>query len=166
MQEPSNPLKGKSMDFATQHRLISRELASVSAELRNLAPPVKHWRVAYVIREIHEHLFDFDLNATWVQQHCGIHSKAFASLFTQHCGRSIRCYIEAKRMEAATHLLKFDGLMIATISTNIGYADPCVFASAFRRCFGCSAGEYRRVSLQPNPHSEKGDSGSSFLLGA
>lgn len=49
------------------------------------------------------------------------------------------------RMDKATHLLRYELWSIAMIAPQLGYKDPYNFTHRFRKHFGCSPREYRKM---------------------
>lgn len=60
-------------------------------------------------------------------------------------GTSMRVTVRRVRMEHAAQLLCDYRLRIAQVGRRVGYAQPGEFAKAFRRYYGCSPSEWRRV---------------------
>lgn len=67
-----------------------------------------------------------------------------AHIFTEVTGLPMMEYLLQTRMNIAANLLIDGAHSIAEIAEQCGYQAPSSFSAAFRRCYGCSPGEFRR----------------------
>ena len=63
-------------------------------------------------------------------------------------GTTLRKLVEAERKQLAGQLLENTEMKLEDLAFQLGYADSTAFARAFRRWFGQSPNEYRKVSKQ------------------
>lgn len=61
-------------------------------------------------------------------------------------GTSFRNLVDAERKQLAGQLLGNTEMKQEEMALQLGYGDPTAFARAFRRWFGQSPSEYRKVS--------------------
>jgi len=66
-------------------------------------------------------------------------------LFKSECGMSIRAYCNNLKLEDAKILLKNTDIPITEIALNIGFNDPSYFIYLFRKSFGESPLQYRKI---------------------
>lgn len=123
------------LSLEAKERLIQRELRveRLNGSSRDLPRDVRE-----VLDYIHAHLFDESLSVQTIRKACRIRNHNISSRFRMLLGTSIRDYIEALRMEAASRLLGHPELEIYLVGAAVGYAHQESFCRAFRRRFGCS----------------------------
>jgi AraC-like DNA-binding protein len=93
-----------------------------------------------------------------VRERCGIRTNNISSRFRWALGIGLRDYIEARRMEAADHLLRTSDVGIFDLAMALGYEHETTFYRAFRRHFGCTPAASRRKCQErrPRPKSRRG----------
>lgn len=69
--------------------------------------------------------------------------KHFARIFTSSVGVPPMAYLQALRLGHARRALVEEGRTIASIASDLGFADAAHFSRSFRRHHGCSPSEYR-----------------------
>lgn len=74
---------------------------------------------------------------------------AFAARFTQLVGEPPLQYLAHWRMTRAARLLDEDGLSVAAVAEQVGYANAVAFTKAFSRVQGVGPGAYRRRQREP-----------------
>lgn len=126
-----------------QQRRIEQELAAVRPLLAKTLPTDLSEEVAAVCRCIHMHLFDPSLNVGQVRQRCGITSNTFCARFKHATGRTLRGYIEERRLWVALRLLHIDGLEVYAIATSTGFPSYGTFNRTLQRALGCTASVFR-----------------------
>lgn len=97
-----------------------------------------------VLAHIHQNLFDLQLNVRHLKSSCRIRDNNVSSRFRYLVGMTIKQYVEALRMEAATHLLLSQDIGIFDVSISVGYYNLQTFYRAFERHHGCTPASYRR----------------------
>lgn len=122
---------------------IDRQLAEFSAASRPDATTLSR-EVREILECVHLHLFDPGLNVKLVKERCGIRTNNISSRFRWALGIGLRDYIEARRMEAADHLLRTTDVGIFDLAMALGYEHETTFYRAFRRHFGCTPTTFRR----------------------
>ena len=106
--------------------------------------------VQTVLRTIHEHLFEPELNVSVLLDRYAIRSDRIHARFKYALKMTIREYLEHQRMQAAMDLLARAELDIAYIAFSVGYANYETFLRAFRRYAGCTPGAYRKKTSAEN----------------
>src|SRR5918996_1678726 len=74
-----------------------------------------------VLAQIHRHPFDLQLNVRHLKSCCRIRDNNVSSRFSYVMGMTIKQYVEALRMEAASRLLREVGMGIFDIAVSVGY---------------------------------------------
>lgn len=100
-----------------------------------------------VISQIHEHLFDLQLNVRYLKSCCRIRDNNVSSRFRYLMGMTIKEYVETLRIEAASRLLCEEQMGVFDVSVAVGYYNLQTFYRVFERHHGCTPAEYRRCLL-------------------
>lgn len=101
------------------------------------------------VKEIAENQFpneDFSLDD--VAAKLFISPNYLRMIFKQKTGRSFVEYLTELRMKKAAELLVSPALKVQQVSEEVGYDNQQYFAMCFRRHFGCTPTEYRRLLAQ------------------
>jgi AraC-like DNA-binding protein len=107
-------------------------------------PPMAHRAAARAF--IEEHLTDPTLSASDVAAGTGISERHLSRLFAA-AGTSVPKHILARRLDAAYRGLTADkDLRTAEVAARCGFTSATYFSETFRRRFGVTAGEVRRLS--------------------
>jgi AraC-like DNA-binding protein len=132
--------------WGERHAWVQEVLEGFAQESR---PP--HEDLPREIREIlaciHQNLFDLHLNVRLLKSCCRIRDNNVSSRFRSTMGITIKQYVEALRMEAASRLLRDRGIGILDIAFAVGYSNLQTFYRAFERRHGCTPANYRRSFL-------------------
>ena len=92
---------------------------------------------------VHENMTR-DLRLADVAKECGVSKYHFSRIFKAITGRSLKCYINEKRIEKAKDLLMNTDLSVTEICYMIGFNDLSYFDRVFHRFVGTSPSRYRR----------------------
>ena len=133
------------MTFLNQERLIEEELGRFRAELEASIDPSLPRRMLAILRHIHTHLFDPDLHVEGALNACGIRSHEFPLRFRYRQRKTLRCYIEDRRILAAIRLVTYPELRTSDVAFNAGYTNYRTFARAFKRRTGFSPSTLQEV---------------------
>lgn len=79
-------------------------------------------------------------------QRVGVHPVTLARAFRRWSGRTVGEYIRQLRVEHAAEALRTSPRTLAEIALDAGFADQSHFSNVFRREFGLSPSEYRRLA--------------------
>ena len=77
---------------------------------------------------------------------CGMGPRRFTTLFRLTTGRSVREWVEDRRMDNARQLLATTRHPLKQIAFELGFASQAVFCTAFRRHSGITPGQYRAMT--------------------
>ena len=66
--------------------------------------------------------------------------------FRQVYGRSIHAFLREQRLRKAAQLLETTGLPVLQVAADVGYGSVSQFGQAFRRQYGVSPAQYRRIN--------------------
>jgi AraC-like DNA-binding protein len=108
-----------------------------------------------VLAQIHLNPFDLELNVRRLKSLCRIRDNNVSCRFRHVVGTTIKRYVEALRMEAASYLLRDGGLSVFDVAVAVGYFNLQTFYRAFERHYGCTPAVHRRRLCDPidqRPH--------------
>lgn len=95
---------------------------------------------------IDTHYHEEDLSLSTLAVKFYFNPSYFCNLFKTHTRMTIHQYITQTRMKAAARLLLHTSQKVYQIAENVGYKDVKYFIRLFRKEFGASPEEYRRLS--------------------
>jgi len=75
----------------------------------------------------------------------GTNRNLLTHAFNRVLGCSTFQWLRGQRLARAAELLRHTDLSIQAIAFDVGYGEPANFATAFRRAYGCSPRQYRRI---------------------
>jgi AraC-like DNA-binding protein len=81
----------------------------------------------------------------------GLSRAAFSRRFTALVGQPPLTYLTWWRMTIAGRLLRASDTALSVIARQVGYGSEFAFASAFKREYGVTTGQYRRSGTSPSP---------------
>jgi AraC family transcriptional regulator len=79
---------------------------------------------------------------------CGVHPTQLARAFRAFVGCTPGDLLRARRLEKAAKLLLNANLSLAQVAFDCGFSDQAQFTKAFRRNYGKTPGDYRRLSAR------------------
>ena len=85
------------------------------------------------------------MDQEWIASQIHFSTSYVRQVFKQILNETISEYIIRKRMELAGSLLKNTSLKIQEIAQECGYEDQRYFASSFKKFYGCTPTEYKRI---------------------
>lgn len=85
------------------------------------------------------------MDQEWIASQIHFSTSYIRQVFKQILNETISEYIIRKRMELAGRLLKNTPLKIQEIAQECGYEDQRYFASSFKKFYGCTPTEYKRI---------------------
>ncbi|MNF06411.1 HTH-type transcriptional regulator YesS [compost metagenome] len=77
-----------------------------------------------------------------------MHPSYLSRLYKLETGENIRDYISRLKMEKAVLLLQTSTRKIYEISIEVGYQNPHYFIKLFKKHFGFTPQEYRKMNMQ------------------
>lgn len=105
---------------------------------------VESVEVRCLLHELHNRLYDDELNVANLRSWSGLLDHNVSSRFKRQMGLSVHSYIEIKRVEAAARALEHPlAFSIFSIAMEVGYTSPELFSRVFKRHFGCSPSRFR-----------------------
>ncbi|MBO0993246.1 AraC family transcriptional regulator [Bacillus sp. SD088] len=96
-------------------------------------------------RYIESHYKEVDLSLDHLSEVFNLKGKYISKLFKEHFGEKFVDFLTRIRMEHAEELLKTSDQPIVEISKQVGYISPNSFTRVFRKVYGISPGEYRKL---------------------
>lgn len=89
--------------------------------------------------------FNKDIKLDYLSELCQLSPNYFSGLFSKIYGKSITAHIKSLRLKQACNLLKNTPQSIVSIAVEIGYVDCGYFNKVFKREFGCTPVQYRKL---------------------
>jgi AraC family transcriptional regulator len=86
------------------------------------------------------------IGLTEVAAQVGVHPCHLARVFRREFGCSVGEYVRLHRLEEAARLLRTGTVALSSIAFATGFADQSHFTTAFRRRFGMTPGQFRRLA--------------------
>lgn len=85
------------------------------------------------------------MDQEWIASQVHFSTSYIRQIFKQVMKENISEYIIRKRMELAGNLLKNTSFKVQEIAQECGYEDQRYFASSFKKFYGCTPTEYKRI---------------------
>ncbi len=95
--------------------------------------------LSYITAQYHD-----SLRLNDVALRVGVHPGYLSRLFKKELGISFHRCILMIKVQKACHLLTESDKSIKQISGEMGFSRPEVFLKVFKRCVGCTPGQYRK----------------------
>lgn len=86
-----------------------------------------------------------DINVNSIIEHIGLNRSYFSNLFCKSMGITLQEYLSVFRLSRANELLDMTDESIEEIANNCGYNDPLVFSKAYKRKYGVTPTQHRKV---------------------
>lgn len=103
-----------------------------------LSPPVRR-----CVHYIHIHLHE-KMPLSMLASEAGLSKDYLGVRFKREMGVSVHAYILQQRLQASLPML-LDGTGCRRIAYDLGFADESHYIAAFRKQYGCTPAQYRRV---------------------
>jgi AraC-like DNA-binding protein len=98
-----------------------------------------------VVKYCSEHYTQLNFNLKQLADDLSLSTSKIQRLFKKYMGIKFKDYIAFLRMEEAKILLTETDMSITTISFNVGFSSLSAFSRTFKRTFGYSSSDYRRI---------------------
>lgn len=115
--------------------------------MKHYSPPIQK-TLAYIDADL-----SGDLSLRMLASIQGISSSYLSALFKKETGQTITDYVNQKRVQRASHLLKTTKLQIQTIAQHCGISDVNYFSKIFKKYTDMTPKEYRK-ELQNQVHQK------------
>ena len=112
-------------------------------------------RLGPVIRYVDAHLSD-ELRLASVAPVAAMTPSSFSPYFRQHVGMSFRQWLVQHRLAHARRLLRQCDMTVAAVGRTAGFGSSRTFRRVFRKRWGCSPSQYRRMFLANAAAAGKG----------
>lgn len=128
-----------------QHALISLllDVCTAMKELADYEAQEQHWldkAIAYMVQSS-----DMQLTLASVARHVGVHPVTLSRMFKQQTGDNFVNYLTKLRLQKAMDMLQSTKLSISDIAQAVGYTDEQHFRTLFKKKFGQSPREFRKL---------------------
>lgn len=101
-----------------------------------------------IVQEIHDmigHDLSSDVSMVELEEQYGMSSVSINKYFEIMYGTTVKRYMQDKRMSHAAKRLVGSGDSVADIALSVGYESQSKFGTVFKRKYGCTPLEYRRL---------------------
>lgn len=99
-------------------------------------------------RFIEQHYCDPDFSVAMIADSEGMRLSALSTYFKKETKMTLSQYIDTKKMNFITNLLRQSDLPLNEIANAAGYTSTSSFIRKFRQYMGVTPGEYRRIYIQ------------------
>lgn len=119
-----------------------------------VAVPREDWRGNHLDERVHLALREIEmrlaepLSVERLARLAGMSTAAFARLFRRETGKSPHRYVQTRRLDKASRLLKQKQHSIDEVAAESGFCDRYHFSKAFVRAYGVAPAAYRKRSLE------------------
>ncbi|TLD01633.1 Arabinose operon regulatory protein [Robinsoniella peoriensis] len=121
----------------------------VRAQLKSSRQPNAVYIMVEVEVYVGENYRDCGLSVEAVAEHYGLSVSYFSKLFNQHTGKTFPDYISQLRLKKAREmLLEKQNMTIQEIAKEVGFNSSSYFSAAFRKFYGVSPSQIRRVKTK------------------
>ncbi len=86
-----------------------------------------------------------DIKLEYLSELCQLSPNYFCGLFSQNCGKTVKEHIKSLRLKQACSLLKNTPQSIVSIAVEVGYTDCGYFNKVFKKEFGITPVQYRKI---------------------
>lgn len=100
-----------------------------------------------LVKVINENLSDVDFTIENLAEEIGISRVQLHRKLKDLMGVSTSEFIRNLRLKQATILLKENKVNISQIAYAVGFSNPILFSSAFKKTYGCTPKEYRERNM-------------------
>ncbi|MCY9670471.1 AraC family transcriptional regulator [Paenibacillus alginolyticus] len=126
--------------------LIMDVLLHAEQQFLELRETRKHHALMQNVRKyIEEHYSNPELSLNHLEDEFGINGKYLSFLFREEIGVKFVDYLSQVRLEYAKVLLLETQSSVQDIANQVGYTNSMTFIRAFKKCFGVTPGEYRKM---------------------
>ncbi|WP_309275228.1 response regulator [Paenibacillus sp.] len=101
---------------------------------------------SFVIDQIHRYILEHlsgDLSLTAIAEEVHFNPSYLSRYYKQATGHNLLEYIQTKRLEGATHLMRETNLKLNEIAARVGFETHSYFTTFFKKKMGVSPQEYR-----------------------
>lgn len=132
--------------LADMKELLEESIISYCSIASSCLEETKAENVTELIRNLIDANIGYDgMDQEWIASQIHFSTSYIRQVFKQILNETISEYIIRKRMELAGKLLKNTPLKIQEIAQECGYEDQRYFASSFKKFYGCTPTEYKRI---------------------
>lgn len=113
------------------------------------SPVIPNSRLAYTVRDIRDYMachLDEKLTIASLCRRFGLSPTAFKTCFRRMYGQPIHNWLQQKRMEHAGTLLRAQSMTVLQVAQSVGYDGVSQFNAAFKRRYGLTPTQYRKMS--------------------
>lgn len=105
----------------------------------------KDSKVNRIITYIHSNYMDCDLSVKQISDHFYLSLNYLCAVFKKATGSTVNAYITRLRLKNAEELIRSGDKKLHEIAAYVGFSDPNYFATVFKKQYGVTPSEYRRM---------------------
>ena len=98
------------------------------------------------LRYLHAN-YNKDIKLNYLANLCDVSAGYFSRIFSKRVGVGLNAYVVDLRLNQACKLLKATSRSVVSIACEVGYVDCGYFYKLFKRKYGCTPLEYRRIQI-------------------
>lgn len=91
--------------------------------------------------------YNKDIKLSYLSDLCDVSPSYFSRLFSKSFGAGLTSYVTDLRLDNACRLLKTTRRSVVSIACEVGYVDCGYFYKLFKKKYGCTPLEYRRIQI-------------------
>ena len=147
-RRPNAPLGGEQLIKNNLEQLLIYLMRTGNEDniLRAAPLEVQAHPLVAAIQEYIDTRYDENIRVDDICRAFGYSRSFLSKLFHDQTGESLTAYAGRKKMERAKELLRSKGMNISQISEKLSFENPQYFARAFKRHFGMTPTEYRKLA--------------------
>ena len=130
-------------------RLAMNALEAVLLACDRINPTRRHRQTDPRLRDVLEHVsakLDAPLTVDGLAGVARLSPSRFAHLFSAELGMTVMHYVETRRIERASQLLRMTPLSVKQVAEQVGYTNPFYFSLRFKKATGQSPTAYRHAA--------------------
>lgn len=142
----------KSETFSDLMTMLRTEAAACLHTIReNLLASRYHPEVLRAMAYIDTH-YASEISLSMLADHVGLSKSHFSSLFKKETGEGVAARILRLRLETSKTLLETTSMTISEVVEQVGFTNIYYFSAAFKKKYGISPTEYKRVFHSTNKY--------------
>lgn len=147
-RRPNAPLGGEQLIKNNLEQLLIYLMRTGNEDniLRAAPLEVQAHPLVAAIQEYIDTRYDENIRVDDICRAFGYSRSFLSKLFHDQTGESLTAYAGRKKMECAKELLRSKGMNISQISEKLSFENPQYFARAFKRHYGMTPTEYRKLA--------------------
>lgn len=133
-----------------------RVARSLESYRTSLPPPPPVWpkEIRRIMRYLHTHLYQSDLQVRDIVDDCEIIRPNVSGRFSAYVGSGIKGWLVNHRVEAGKQLLQFPSLTIIAVALRVGFPSHSAFTKAFKARMASPPSRWRKELTRHNSNQK------------